>query len=451
MDDTATPSVFTPTIGDCDACREGNCPSWTSNLYPLDSSGIIHIAALRPYHSNTFRLSITLCSPVDPQALQSALDAITPRFPTIIAGIVPGRHDYFVAPVGTPPRVVPDDEGFRHLDQGEIAQCGMRVRYDNNTVHLDMFHSLTDGAGALSLIVTLIAEYLKLAHDVTVPSEGMALDPREAPRPEELRDDYLTHAGNNPAPANNARVYQLPGLPLYESGIRVTTFEYPASSILKASRNLGTSVTGFTATVMLEAVSRIQQKHLGGKRPERLQIAVPADIRRQFKSSTLRNFSLLAYPRMNPEQFDLPFPARISLVTEQLKHDFSRESMKSTIATYTKAQHNPLVSRVPLKLKTRIARTVHHLFGAHNSCITLSNLGAVSLPKEMLPYVSKLSIYLMPRIESPYNFSMITYSDVCSMSFTRFCNETELIECFQDIMEKRLQENAGETLTERES
>ena len=49
--------------------------------YPLDSSGIIHVATAAENHSNTFRLSLRFTDRVHAGVLQQALDAVYGRFP----------------------------------------------------------------------------------------------------------------------------------------------------------------------------------------------------------------------------------------------------------------------------------------------------------------------------------------------------------------------------------
>ena len=409
--------------------------------YPLDSSGLIHLAALRPHHSNTFRIGYELDAPVDPAALQASFDLVAPRFPSIVAGIRAEAREFRVVPVDAPPRVELDEQGFRCFTAEEIEKCAMAVRYRDAWVYFDTFHSLTDGYGAFTFLTTLTAVYLDIKGIVPAPYGPRVLNPQEAPSDNELADDYLAHAGGKSAPADRAVVYQLPGEPHPSHRIVVDTFSYPASDLRNAARKHGASVTAFATTVMLEAVARVQRRHNPqGVATEPMQVAVPADVRNAFASTSLRNFSLLVYPRMEAAQANLPFHERLKLVEAQLKSGFSLENMRALITTYTNAQNNPLVRILPLGLKVRVACIVHHVFGARNSCITLSNLGLLDLPESMTPHVRNACVLLTPRIQSPYNFGMITCNGSCAMAFTRFCEENELVECFKSCLEERMRE-----------
>ncbi len=59
---------------------------------------------------------------------------------------------------------------------------------------MEFFHALTDGTGALSFLMTLAAEYLRLKNGVSIPAGGPVLDCRDAPSPEEMEDSFLRYA-----------------------------------------------------------------------------------------------------------------------------------------------------------------------------------------------------------------------------------------------------------------
>ena len=50
----------------------------------LDNAALIFPAALRRHWSNAYRISFSFTDPVDPALLQRALDAVAPRFPSVI-------------------------------------------------------------------------------------------------------------------------------------------------------------------------------------------------------------------------------------------------------------------------------------------------------------------------------------------------------------------------------
>ena len=177
--------------------------------FPLDSSAVIHLAAHRPDHANTFRFHAELHDEVDPAILQRAVDAVAPRFPTIVAGIQVERKDHRV--VSRPTLVVqPDTALLAHMSTKEIERCAMRILHGPRSIALELFHSITDGHGAIVFMNTLLATYFEMK-DAQTPfaytRSAFVLDPMEAPREEELSDDYPAFAKPPATPPNRRRVY----------------------------------------------------------------------------------------------------------------------------------------------------------------------------------------------------------------------------------------------------
>lgn len=76
--------------------------------YAIDNSAILYLALMRKRHTNVYRFTMTLKHEVDPVLLQTAVDRIYKRFPTIIAGFRPDFFQYTMVPAAAAPIVRPD-------------------------------------------------------------------------------------------------------------------------------------------------------------------------------------------------------------------------------------------------------------------------------------------------------------------------------------------------------
>ena len=75
-----------------------------TTLFPVDNSSILFFALMRKNHANTYRFTMTLSEPVCPETLQKAVDRIYRRFPTVIAGFLPGFFTISNSPLFSHPR-----------------------------------------------------------------------------------------------------------------------------------------------------------------------------------------------------------------------------------------------------------------------------------------------------------------------------------------------------------
>ena len=100
--------------------------------------------------------------------------------------------------------------------------------------------------------------------------------------------------------------------------------------------------------------------------------------------------------------------------------------MSSMIATNVESERNLLVRIMPLFLKNAVMKLVFKLVGERKSCLSLSNLGAVKLPREMHPYVERFDFILGVQATAPYNVGVISWKDTLYINFIRNIREPEL-------------------------
>ena len=408
--------------------------------YPLDNSAIIHLASIRKDYTNAFRIVVTLKEYVCPEILQKALDCITPRFPTVIAGIHRGFFQYKVVPVKVPPQISLEQDCLAPMTKNEIKKCAVRILYREDKIVAEFFHSLTDGYGGMVVMTTLIAEYLHQKYGISVSETDLVLDVDASPTEKEVIDDYFTYAGKKATTLKHRNVYQLSGKCHPDHKVCVTTEIFDTDRILDAAHQYDVSATTFLCAVMAASVMEIQCRNIiEGQSVKPVQIMIPVNLRRLFPSQTLRNFSLFALSSVEQKYDGRQFEELIHCIEKQLTPQISQNNMEAIMAGNTKAERFPLYRAIPLPLKWLLLRLAHKIFGEGNSCISLSNLGVVQLPKEMSEYIEGIDFMLTPRIKSPYNCGIVSFDGMMSISFSRTCIEPELEEVFIRRLKKATQ------------
>lgn len=164
---------------------------WTMPVFSIP-------ALQREEYSAIYRFSALMTEPVRPAALQNAIDRVLPRFPSFSVRIRRGLFWYYLEPNTAPGPFLKADVAnpcqpvrFRE-DNGWLV----RFYYYRNRISLEVFHALSDGAGALIFFRTLLAEYLRQT-GISVPAGNGVLDLEEPPRKEELEDAYARYAGRH--------------------------------------------------------------------------------------------------------------------------------------------------------------------------------------------------------------------------------------------------------------
>lgn len=398
--------------------------------FPVDNASILFLSLIRPYHTNSFRFSMTLKQSVCPDTLQQAVNRIHKRFPSVIAGLRQDFLHYRQVAAATPPIVQPDPGLLKPMTAEELRNCCFRVYYQDNTVSIEAFHALTDGYGAITTFTTLIAEYLHILQDVEIPVGITRLDVQTDPQPHEVADSFLELADAPPRhlPSRFSYLPPRPKNPDWQVRYSSLTLDIPA--LLDTAHRYGVTLNTLLTTVLAASVMELQIKEKGHKKLNPVRIMVPIDLRRMIGNRTLRNFSLYTLPTMESHQHNLPIGELCKVFEAQLKVQLSKENQAAMVSYNVRTQNAWYFRFIPWKLKSALMRIGYRFFGESNSSLTLTNLGRVSLPKELLPYVEDFRCWLTPRVSSPYGCSVLSFGNKLTLNMSRFGEKDEVGEIF---------------------
>lgn len=402
---------------------------------PVDNSAILYLALMRKRHTNIFRFTMHMTEPVDPDALSKAMERVWKRFPTIICGFKPNFFGYTQVQTAEPPKAQPDPGLMHMMSKEEIENCTYRLYYKDCEMIFESFHAVSDGYGFVASFTTLVAEYLRIRYGVEIPVELTLRDLDEAPQPHELEDSYLRHGDAEPLHIKSRYSYQLPGH-YDEPTVRPVTRRYPLDTVLAAAKRQGVSLNTFLSGVMALSVMEVQKKHRKKLLPVR--IMIPADLRRLFSSTTLRNFILYALPTMEPGEEYLPTADLMAKFQREIKEQLTPDRLRSIVSYNVKTQANPLFRALPRAIKYAAMRTAYKYFGESNSSITLTNLGNLRFPEAMDGYIKGMDVVLTPRAGSPYNCAVIACKGNLGITISRFHKEPELSTIFFRRLEELL-------------
>lgn len=135
----------------------------------------------------------------------------------------------------------------------------VRFFYYQSRISLEVFHAVSDGAGALTFFRTLLAVYLReLGHPI--PCGPGLLDVDDSPRPEELEDAYARYAGKRvlrdrwqeTAFSNTSQAE-----PFYT--LNVTMGFLPVDRLKEIAARYGASITEYLSAVLLQSILENQE------------------------------------------------------------------------------------------------------------------------------------------------------------------------------------------------
>lgn len=404
----------------------------------LDNAAKLYPAARNQRWSNLFRVSATLTQEVDPQVLQSALDVTVRRFPSLAARLRKGVFWYYLQQLSKAPPITPESSyPLVRMSRKETRQCAFRVLVYGKRIAVEMFHSLTDGTGALIFLKTLVAEYLQQKYGVQIPAEKGVLGRLEDPSEEELEDSFTRYAGAVSAQRQEQDAYRLSGTPEMGGFLNITCLQLPADKLVEVAHSHGISVTAFLTAAMIMAIQRIQAQKIPNPRYRKpIRVQVPVNLRTLFPSRSLRNFALYTTPEIDPRLGEYTFREICQAVHHRMGLEINPKVMSAKVAANVVFERMWAVRALPLFLKNIAMKLVFKTIGERKSCLSLSNLGRETLPEAMAPYVERMDFILSAQATAPHNCGVITWNGTAYVNITRNVREPELEAAFSRVLQE---------------
>ena len=394
----------------------------------LDNAAKIYPAARTQDWSNVFRLSATLTETVDMAVMKTALDVTVRRFPSIAVRLRRGVFWYYLEQLTEAPAVREESSyPLTRMSREEIRKCAFRVIVYDRRIAVEMFHSLTDGNGALVFLKSLVAEYLQQKYGIRIPAEHGVLGRLDEPAEAELEDSFQKYAGTVSASRQERTAWRLGGTPESGGFLSVTCFELSTKDVLAKAHDYNVSLTTFLCAAMMMAMQNLQKESVPNPRRRKpLKVLIPVNLRKLFPSRTLRNFALYTTPEILPQLGEYTFEEICQAIRHRMGLDITPKQMSMKIATNVNSERIMAVRLMPLFIKNMVMKAVFDSVGEKKSCLTLSNLGSVRLPEEMIPYVETMDFILGVQATAPYNCGVLSYGDKLRLNFIRNIREPKL-------------------------
>lgn len=399
----------------------------TSTWYKLDLSANVYPTLQRKNFSNVYRISVTLTEPIQPELLQEALEMTLNRFPAFQVALRKGLFWRYLEPNHRPgPFVQPDIENpCMPMHFKANNRYLIRVYYYEKRISLEVFHSLSDGTGALYFLKTMTAVYLGLLGH-PIPEGSGVLDIHEPPKPEEMEDAYLRYASSGvKRPRSQGSAYRVRGTrePFYT--LNIICGVIPVDQLKKVSKKYQVTITEYLNAVLLYALLQKQKEEKPLKeRPVKL--AMPVNLRSFFPSETLRNFISMVYPSIDPRMGEYAFQEILLEVHNYMRYYINAKFLNADITTNAAVQKNPLIRIVPLFLKDFVVRRFYaHVQDAQSSA-GLTNVGVVRVPEEMQPFVERFDVLMGQPFSARTNCAIISYANTLTINFASSIKETDV-------------------------
>ncbi|MBQ7638807.1 MAG: hypothetical protein IJS90_07900 [Clostridia bacterium] len=378
-----------------------------------DTASIMFSSLTSKKWGRTFRFTACLDEDVDPAVLEKAANDVVPCYPGFCSSLHRGFFWTYQTVSELPPEITP--EGKRPLQPitsmyGDLPN--FRLVYSGNEVSLESSHCQGDGKGIMRVFEEILMRYTVLLRGVNTPYSPFL--PAQITASNAF-DDYYDKNGKKDQPAL-PKAFHFPET-FEKNYLRLNFAETWEGDIIAMAHKRNMTVTEFMCAVLILGVIKSADSPIN----EPVTIAVPVNLRRFFKSESLRNFTIQSYVTFYPDgKRDYTLDDICEATRGELKRSLTPDVLSRSVNKYGALKTNPVLRIVPYAIKRPVLVKIQRK--SHASVTTIfTNLGERQPPDGLTAHLRKLRFVNgdTSRYGLAATCSCISFNGILSLCFSQ--------------------------------
>ena len=394
----------------------------------LDNAATIYPSTLSRTYASMFRLTITLTEDIDNDILSQALKNIMNRFPTFNFTLKQGFFWCYFDRIYSTPKIKKDVKNpMLAMNFYKKNRYMFKVRTYKNRIAIEYFHALTDGTGAMTFMLSLTCEYLRLRYKIKPEYNDLVLNPKSKPTKEEIEDAFLKVYKSTGSLVHENKAFQLKGTKEDDNILNVITGITNLKELKKLSKKYKATITEFLVSIAILSIQELKKDYKKSKKD--IKVSVPINLRKLYNIKTLRNFSSYMNVGISASK-DYTLEEIISKVKKDIKEMSDEKAINAKISGNVKLMKNQFIRRIPMFIKKHVMSYIEKKMGDGYITTTLSNLGLISVPDPMKKYITDMNFILGKSRGKPSAITVIGYNNKIYITFSSVIKETDLERIF---------------------
>lgn len=385
----------------------------TAKWYKLDNAAKIFPPTTTIYDPKIFRFSVLLNEKVNKDNLQKALNQTLEDFPIFKSILKKGLFWYYLEETNY--KAIIKEEKTSPCEKLNTPLL-FEVTYFKNKINLEVYHALSDGAGCVTFFENLIYNYLKIEHHLI---DNSILT--KSSNYEKETDSFSKYYNpkNKIKIANKNNAYQLKGKWYPEGKLRIITGSTSTKKLKEIAKKYNTTVTGLLISLVFKSLEDILSFKDKNKP---ISITVPIDLRKYYKSQTIRNFFNVTNINYQFKKDNTPLEEIITSVNSKLKASLTKEAIDKNMTKLIWLENFFIIRLIPLFIKNKVMKYSYKLTRKKQT-LGLSNVGIIHLPNVCKPYIDK---FIIMNSTDALEVCIISYEDNICISFSSHFINSEL-------------------------
>lgn len=382
---------------------------WTK----LDNAAKIFPPTSNEKDTKVFRFVCEMKGNIDGDILQDAVDKTMLLFPFYRTVLRKGLFWYYFESTEQMPVVEEENKlpcsMLYHPNRKNLL---LEVTYFGNRINLEVFHSLTDGNGALGFLKTLLYYYITAKYKGDFKDKLPMLD-YDASLSQKMDDSFLKHYTDTKLPRRIkiTKAYQIQGRRMIDNRIKVIEGVMSVRQVLENAHRYDTTLTIYLTAIFIKAIYK-EMPARSRKYP--VVLSVPVNLRSYFPSVTARNFFSTINIKYDFSESNDNLEDIIIEVKESFGRELTQENVTAHMNRLLALEQNAFMRVVPLTIKDVVLRMADRI-NDKGITTTLSNIGKITINPELVPYIDTFSCFTSAKRPQ---ISICSFQDNLVVSFT---------------------------------
>jgi|LSQX01.3.fsa_nt_gb NRPS condensation-like uncharacterized protein len=399
----------------------------------LDNVGMFYASTTTTYDPNIYRLSVKLKEKVNKEVLETALSNTLQTIPSFKVKLRKGFFWYYLERNNDNPIIV-EEHHFPYMSINNFNNNYFlfKVTYFEKRINVEFSHILTDGTGALYFLETLITNYMKIKHprkvkeDIIVESE--LLSQNEMNVDSFIQYSKVKEVERKILKERDKKPYLIQGARKEKVNASVTIGTISVEQLKSITKAKGVTITTYLTAVLIYSIYHGNYKYYKGKEP--ILICIPVNLRKYFPSYSMNNFFSTIMVGVDAFKKDYSFDDLLEAVSNKLKEELDKSVLLEKFRFFANLQQNIILRFIPLVVKNALLRGIGGIISERGATTTLSNLGVISIAREVSEYIDKFDVISYTDNSLPIKVGICSFDDKLSIAFSSVLIDTDIERTF---------------------
>lgn len=395
----------------------------------LDNAAKIFPPTTNEKDTKVFRFVCELKDDVDKGVLEEALDKTMQLFPFYRNVLRRGVFWYYFESSELMPEIKEEYKlPCSMLHRQNRRNLLFEITYYKKRINLEVYHSLSDGTGALGFLKTMLHYYIteKYKEDFTGKVPTLDYDATLAQR----MDDSFLKFYTGKKLQNKIKItkaYRITGRRPIDNRIKVLEGVMPVKEVIDLAHKYHTTLTIYLTALFIKAI-REEMPARSSKYP--VILTVPVNLRTYFPSVTARNFFGTISIRYDFSKSKDQLENIIEEVKAGFERELTQERLREHMNQLSALEHNAFMRVVPLVIKDVVLKFANYL-SSRGITATLSNVGKITMEEELAPYIKMFNCFTSARRPQ---IAICSFRDTLVVSFASPYTDTDVQKNFYRIL-----------------